>query len=165
MTKPTRTRLRHGLHGLMSKVSAKGLTALDQRSAGARALSEWRRELERDLGGAESLSAQQRTIVELACRVRVYLDHIDGWLMLQPSLINKRKRTVIPVVRERMQLSDSLARLLTQLGIERQTAPAPRLADFLEARAKEIEAKSELSESEPGVETESETQNLKSRSK
>jgi hypothetical protein len=131
MRKPTQTRSKHGLHGLMSKVSTTGLSAIDRRSAGARALLEWRRELEQDLGGADSLSAQQRTLVELACRVRLYLDHVDGWLMSQPSLVNKRRRAVVPIMLQRMQLSDSLARLLGQLGLRRQAKPVKTLAEYI----------------------------------
>ncbi len=130
---------RHGLHGLIAKVSAKGLSAIDRRSAGARALQEWRRELERDLGGPEALSVQQRTIVELACRVRLYLDFIDGWLLTQKSIINKRRRAVLPIMVTRMQLSDSLARLLGQLGLARAAKRVPELREYLEAKEREKE--------------------------
>jgi len=122
---------RSGLHGLMAKISSRGLRALDRRSAGYRALLEWRRELEQDLGGVETLSAQQRTLVELACRIRLYLDHVDSWLMLQPSLINRRRRAVLPIVAQRMQLSDSLARLLAQLGLQRHAKPVPSLKEYV----------------------------------
>src|SRR5712692_6903327 len=103
---------RHGLHGLMAKVSSKGLVALDQRSAGMRALLEWKRELERDLGGVEGLSAQKRTIVEMAARARLYIDHIDGWLMTQESLVNRKRRSVYPVVQQRNTLVNTLMYLL-----------------------------------------------------
>jgi hypothetical protein len=137
MTKPSRTYRKTGLYSLMAKVSTRGLTALDQRSAGARALLEWRRELENDLGGPDALSAQQRTIVELACRVRLYLDSVDGYLMTLPALVNKRKRTAFPILLQRMQLSDQLARLLAQLGLQRLQRPTKSLAQYIQDREKE----------------------------
>lgn len=127
-------RQKHGLNGLMSRVSSRGLAAIDQRSAGARALLEWKRELVNDLGGEENLSAQQLTMVELACRARLYLDHVDAWLMAQHSLINKRRRATLPIVAQRMQLSDSLTRLLVALGLQRQPKPIKSLHEYVQEK-------------------------------
>jgi hypothetical protein len=48
------------------------------------------------------------------------LDSIDAWLLTQPTLVNVRKRTLIPVVLQRQTLADGLARYLSQLGLERR---------------------------------------------
>ena len=48
------------------------------------------------------------------------LDSIDTWLLSQPSLINARKRSVIPVVLQRQALADGLAKYLAQLGLQRR---------------------------------------------
>jgi hypothetical protein len=129
-SRPSKTRKRHGLRGLMARVSAQGLSAIDQRSAGYRALVGWRSQLERDLGGSEHISAQQQALVENACRMRLYLDHVDGWLMSQATLISKR--TLLPIFRERMDLAAKLERTLAALGLHRQEPPAPSIADFAE---------------------------------
>ena len=42
------------------------------------------------------------------------------WLLQQPLLIDKRKRAVLPAVRERQSLADALARYLAMLGLGRQ---------------------------------------------
>jgi hypothetical protein len=127
----TRTKaVKHGLRGLMAGVSHRGLGALDKRSAGYRALQEWRQGLERDLGGHENLSEQQRTLVELATRTRLFLDHLDQFLMGLDSIINKRNRRAVPLLTTRMQLSDSLSRTLTQLGLQRQVH-VPTLQEYL----------------------------------
>jgi hypothetical protein len=89
-------------------------------------LKEWRSKLERDLGGLEALSAQQQALVENASRTRLYLDHLDSWLMAQRTLI--RKRTLLPIFRERMDLAAKLERTLGQLGLQRQEPPSPSLA-------------------------------------
>jgi hypothetical protein len=112
-------RSRHGLHTLKARVAVRGLQALDTRSAGARALLAWRRELLEDLGGETNVSAQQMALVEAAVRTRLYVDTADAFIM-EHGLVNARRKSVHPVVRERQQLVDSLARLLGMLGLERR---------------------------------------------
>lgn len=60
--------------------------------------------------------------------MRLFLDHIDDWLMSQATLI--KKRTLLPIFRERMALAGSFERSLTQLGLQRQQPPSPSLADL-----------------------------------
>jgi hypothetical protein len=129
-SRPSKARKRHGLTSLMSRISVRGMKGIDRRYRAYRALKEWQRELERDLGGPERLSAQQRALIENACRTRLYLDHIDGWLMSQATLI--RKRTLLPIFRERMDLAAKFERTLSALGLHRQEPPAPPIADFVE---------------------------------
>jgi hypothetical protein len=148
-------RSRHGLNALKARVSVRGLGAVDRRTVAARALIAWRNELLNDLGGEEAVSSQKRVLVDMATRTKLFVDSLDEWLLRQPGLIQKRKKAVLPVLKERQSLVDSLGRILSQLGLERQAKPAKTLADFLEER----ETKAELSESEPEAESESETQN------
>ncbi len=122
----------HGLHTLMRRVNARGISAIDGRTAAAKAVLQWRGELLRDLGG--DVSAQKATLVDLAVRTKLYVDHIDVFLMAQPSLVNKRRKSIIPVLRERQQLVDSLSRLLSLLGLDRQPRPLPALKDYIEAK-------------------------------
>jgi len=65
-------------------------------------------------------SAQQLAIVDLAGKQKILLGSIDSCLFTQPSLVNSRKRSVIPVVLQRQALADSLVRYLAQLGLERR---------------------------------------------
>ena len=122
---------RHGLNALKARIKVRGLTAIDQRTAAAQALLAWRREILDDLGGEAVVSAQQMALVEAAVRTRLYVDSLDAWIMEHGSLVNARRRSVHPVVRERQQLVDSLARLLSLLGLQR-VKPAPvSLQEFL----------------------------------
>ncbi len=60
---------------------------------------------------------------------------VDAWILAQGRPpINKKSQRLWPVVRERMILSDSLARYLTQLGLERRTPEGENLTDYIEAR-------------------------------
>ena len=96
--KQTTKRSRHGLNALKARVKVRGLQAIDRRTVAARALIAWREELVSDLGGEETISAQQRALVDLATRTRLYVESLDGWLLGQKSLVNARKRSVHPVL-------------------------------------------------------------------
>jgi len=122
---------RHGLHALRTKVKVAGLAALDGRTAAAQALLEWRRDLIADLGGDAAISAQQRALVELATRTRLYVDHVDAFLMAQRTLVHAKRKAVLPVLRERQALADSLTRILSQLGLERRPRPVKSLTEYL----------------------------------
>ena len=59
--------------------------------------------------------------MDLAVKSKLLLDSIDVWLLTQPTLINKRKKSVLPVVRERQQLADGLAKYLAMVGLDRRS--------------------------------------------
>jgi hypothetical protein len=130
---------KHGLHALKRRVSTRGMADLDGRSKAMRAVSEWKAELIRDLGGDPS--AQKLTLIDAATKTMLYLNHIDSYLMRAQSLVNKRKRAILPILRERQALVDSLSRLLSQIGLERAPRPVPKLSEFIAefdaAKAKE----------------------------
>jgi hypothetical protein len=109
---------KHGLSILKRAVNGLGNRVIDKRTATGKALRKWRTDLERDLGG--DISTQQGAIVDLAVKSKLLLDSIDVWLLTQPSLINKRKKTLLPVVLQRQQLADGLARYMSMLGLERK---------------------------------------------
>src|SRR5262245_50833810 len=114
---------RHGLNALKARVKVRGLAAIDRRTAAARALLVFREGLIRDVGSLGwELSAQTLALVDLASRTKLYLDTLDAWLMEQTSLVNSRSRSVLPVLRERMQLADALVRYLVQMGISTYAA-------------------------------------------
>jgi len=129
--RPTR---RTGLGALRARVRVRGLQAIDRRTAAAQALLSWRQALLADLGGEKAITAQRLALVETAVRTRLYVDHLDAWLMEQGSLVNARRRSVYPVVRERQHLVDSLARLLSLLGLDRYQPKAIDLTAYLRER-------------------------------
>ena len=57
---------------------------------------------------------------------------LDDWLMRQPSLVLHRRRAVLPVLLQRQQLVDSLARTLE---LERRARDVQTLATYLARRA------------------------------
>lgn len=139
--KPRRPYAKHGLTALKAKVKIRGLHAIDRRTSAARALLSWRTDLLEDLGGEEAVSAQRRALVELVTRTKLYVDTLDAWIMEQPSLVHARKRALLPVVVQRQQLADSMARILGQLGLERRAKQVPRLDEYVAKRYGQDEAR------------------------
>ena len=108
---------KHGLTLLKRAVNGVGNRLIDKRTVTGRALAKWRNDLIADLGG--DISTQQSALVDLAVNSKLLLDSIDAWLLVQPSLVNARKKSLLPVVKERQALADGLARYLAQLGLHR----------------------------------------------
>ena len=116
----TRFAPKHELNVLKKAVKSFGGRVIDQRTTLGKALAQWRKELIEDLGGPEAVSTQKHALIDLAVHTKLLLDTIDTWLLKQPSLVNARRRAVLPVVLQRQHLAESLARSLTQLGLERR---------------------------------------------
>src|SRR5262245_6482158 len=129
---------RHGLHTLKRAVKELGRRAIDRRTALGKALTHWRQELIADLGGPDIVSTQQVALVDLAVTTKLLIESVDAWLLTQPTLINRRKRALLPVVLQRQQLADALGRYMSQLGLERRQANVDLAQAFRQvARKKE----------------------------
>lgn len=129
-TKRRRAYGKSGAFALKRAVRTLGSRTIDRRTRVGKALAVWCAALAADLGGIDALSTQQRAIIEQAATTRLILDSIDGWLAKQPSMIDRRKRALLPVVRERQSLADALVRYLTALGLERRAKDVTDLASY-----------------------------------
>jgi hypothetical protein len=113
-------------------------------------LREWRAAIITDLGGEESISAMQRAVIETATKTYLLLESVDRFLLEQPSLVNRSRRQVYPVVLQRQTLANALVSYMTQLGLKRQAKPLPELAAYLaKAESGESEAESGTPPAEP----------------
>jgi hypothetical protein len=112
----------HGLKAMRRTLGQLTTRRLDGRSAVAVAVRAWKADVRADLGG--DLSRAQETVLEAAAQAWVILSSLDDYIARQPSLVT-RKRQLLPVVRDRMQVADSLARHLERLGLERKVRPVP----------------------------------------
>lgn len=83
------------------------------------------------LGGQEKISPQKTALVDVVVRIRLYIDHIDGFLMEQKNLVNRKRKTILPILRERQGLVDSLGRLLSLLGLDFHEKPIRTLAQYV----------------------------------
>jgi len=122
-----RTYSRHELSASRTKVRLRGLGALDRRTASARAVVAFRTDLERDMGGEDALSIQERALVDMAARAWALLGHVDVYLFERESLVDKRRKQLLPVLKERQALADHLSRLLGQLGLQRRAKEAAHI--------------------------------------
>jgi hypothetical protein len=125
---------RHGITRLKAAVRHLGPRVIDRRTTLGKALAQWRADLIQDLGGPDAVSTQRAALVDLAVRSKLILDSLDAWLLAQPSLVNKRTRSVLPIVRERQALADGLARYLQALGLDRAERPPVDLGTYLSQR-------------------------------
>ena len=133
---PKRTKS-HGLSTLKRAVKELGSRVVDGRTTMGKALQAWRAELVEDLGGASSISTQQAALIDIAVKTKLMLNSVDAYLLNQPSLVNKSKRSLYPIVLQRQQLADGLARYLSQLGLERKQKATMNLADYLKKAGNE----------------------------
>ena len=141
--------VKSGIHTLKKAVQTLGSRALPtKRTALGRALREWRESLLADLGGVEAVSTQQAALVEMAVRTKLLVDSVDAYVLSMPLPVNRQRRCLHPVVRERQALIGQLQSLLRDLGLERRAKPVPDLDAYL--ATKTAQSSSER-EAEPSV--------------
>jgi hypothetical protein len=104
---------------------------IDGRSAVAVAVRTWKADIRRDLGG--DLTRAQEALLEAAAQGWVILSSLDDYIGRQPSLVT-RKRQVLPVVMQRMQVAEALARHLERLGLGRRAQEVADLGKYLAQR-------------------------------
>ena len=75
-----------------------------------------RRALLKDLGGAAVCSEGQLQLLEMVARGLLYLGHVDAILLEHRSLLNRRRSKLLPLVGERMRISEALTRQLPVPG-------------------------------------------------
>jgi hypothetical protein len=95
-------------------------TRLDGRSAVAIAVRTFKADVARDLGG--DLSRLQEIVLEAAAQKWLIAKTLADWIGRQPALVTK-KRQLLPVVRDYIQLLDSLERTCDRLGLQRVPKP------------------------------------------
>jgi hypothetical protein len=112
---------KHGHYSRKAALMQIGFDGIDKRTAAGRELALRREAIYMDLGGKVTVSQIKSDLVERYMRLCILIDSLDSWLFAQPTLINKRKRTLLPIVRERAQLEDTALRLANAIGLERRT--------------------------------------------
>ena len=126
---PRRTH-RHGVHALKNQMQRRGIDALDGRSRESRALKLWRENVTVDLGN--DLSAQQRTLVDLAAVDVALIAAADSWIQANAGqVISKRRKSFAPLIAERTRLASHLQGVLQALGLERRAPRTLTLSQIL----------------------------------
>jgi len=130
--KPRRQYQKHGLTAMKRALMRLSSRALDGRYAVSKELKKWRDGVAQSLGG--NLSEQEDTILDICVRSKLMLDSIDAWLLTQDSLVNKRKKAVIPAVKDRKDLARDLVDTLKTLGIKQKPPPQKSLEQYVEEK-------------------------------
>lgn len=135
--KPRGTTTQSGYWAAKRALTRFGCHALDGRTRIAKSVDELRASLVNDLGGPSALSRQREMLLNLTLRTHLLLESLDAFIFSMPSPVNKRKRSVWPLIQQRQALADGLARYLSLLGLERLAKPAPTLQQFIVAFERE----------------------------
>jgi hypothetical protein len=96
-------------------------------------LAGWSREMLTDLDG-ETLSAMEREAFNLLRQRKLVVDSVGGYLIEQlrgPGLVIRRRKSLMPIVREWSALADAYMRDLQTLGLKRRTRPVPTLETYM----------------------------------
>jgi hypothetical protein len=125
----------HGLHPLRRTVMARGLSALDKRSATYRDLMERREQIINELGGPSAITKQQEIAVDALTRECLFLDQVDSWVLAQDSIITGRgkKKELLPIFRHRDGIVRRMTSLLSLVGLERRALPLRSAIDIIRA--------------------------------
>jgi hypothetical protein len=95
----------------------------------------WQAQIASDLG--DELSAQERTLLGVAAVDMALLAVADAWLKENGgAIVNRRRRTFVPLVGERLRVASHLAELLKTLGLKRRAKQLPSLAEIMRESGK-----------------------------
>jgi hypothetical protein len=139
-------------------VKARGLAAIDGRSAVGRQLNAWQAGVRADLGA--DLSAAEETLLALAVRDLAVVLTADGEIArLGDGIVTGRGRGrgFIQLVRDRQAAASALEARLRLLGLKRRPKPVRSLAEVIAAKAAERASASVSTRTPQGERAEGET--------
>lgn len=130
---------KHGISTARKLLKDWGTLALDGRSPIVKERNAWLARVVEDKGGRENLSELKLTHLEGLADEWLIVRSVTLYVLTLPSLANKRKRTLHPVVMQWQQLKDGFARRCQMAGLEREARKVPELGDYLAEKAKASE--------------------------
>jgi hypothetical protein len=135
---------KHGAHKLKLQLENLGTAGISKNTALGKELARRRQALQADAGG-EDLTQLKLDLIEKYQRTELLIETIDVWLFQQPSLINKKNKTLHPVINERNRLVELSVRLAETIGIERRQK-ALDLKSYLQSKTSTDETRNERQE-------------------
>ena len=124
-----------GLKTLKRAIRVHGKRSIDRRTRAGKHHAHLRDTLLDALGGVKHVSPQKRVLLDELILTKLMLDSVNVWIVAQDSLINKRNKSIINVVKDRNALVTTLRTLLADLGLERVVKTLPTLAEYLNGKA------------------------------
>jgi len=116
--KGNKSAAKSGHYALRSSLKRDGLSVLTRRQR--EAVAECRKQIVDDLGGDENVPELKRLQIERYLITELLLQSLDGWLLQQPTLINRRRRALYPIVVQRNELVQTSLKLAQAIGLERR---------------------------------------------
>jgi hypothetical protein len=111
-------------------------TQIDRRSALYLELRDREEALVAGVGGREVLSPQKQALLPTCAQVWLELDCLNHYIAQSGSrLIDKRKKTLQPIVHDRNRQAMTLKSLLEVIGLERMPKPIEDLETYLKRRS------------------------------
>jgi hypothetical protein len=132
-TKPPKPRRSNQEHGLSSTIRGRykvDIGQMDKRSARYQALAAYKADLISDLGGKDSLSTAELTLIDLCAEDWLLLQEIDVFLLSVGSF-HRKKRAAYALTMQRCTITESLTRMLQAIGLKRRAKPAQTLVELL----------------------------------
>ena len=95
-------------------------------------------ELLNHCGGEQFVSANRRRLIERVVFTEYQLDCLDLYLVELGPIVNRCKRTLIPIVSERDAFGSTLTKLYDQIDLDLTKPPIPTLAEYMAASTKAL---------------------------
>jgi hypothetical protein len=121
---------------LKAALKAVPLTAIDRRTTLGAEVFRRREQILSDKGGAENVSELMLDLIDRYLRSTILLESIDSFLFQQTTLVNRKKKSLLPLVQQRTQLVDSSLRLAQAIGLER-VKPKRRFSEYVAERGQQ----------------------------
>jgi hypothetical protein len=103
----------------LKRILLRGYSVVDLRSRGARSLRAWQNSIVEALGGESQISPQLMTLVNLAAQSKVLLEEIDVYLLSLRSVVNRKTKRAVPILRDRLALAADLRATLQLIGLKK----------------------------------------------
>ena len=123
-------------------------TQLDRRSALFLELQSAYERLAAGVGGLEVLSPQKLSLLPTCAQLWLELDTLNHYIAKNGNLIDRRKKTLRPIVHDRNKQAMTLKVLLEVIGFDRSPKPVESLASYMH-RAPAAENPAEAPSLEP----------------
>lgn len=122
----------HGAWGLKRALDTE---RLDMRSEAGQAIKRLRLQLEADLGGQESLSCQERILVDRIAKKVLIVEALETYALSRKSIFKRNGELIGCLGRHYLSYTEALRRDLLAVGLGRRAKDVPSLSDYLSDRA------------------------------
>jgi len=126
-----------GYWALKRALKGVGYLQIDKRTALGAELARKRERIYACSTGVENLSEFELDLIEKYIQTDLLIENINGFLFETGAVINRRKRSLYPIVEQRTRLIEANAKIASMLGLKRREAPVMDLKTYLELRSRE----------------------------